>query len=668
MGAWKGGGAMETGKRIRLNIKGMTCVNCSNKIERALGRLEGVLEAKVSFERGTADVRYDEEITSADRIIACIQEAGYQVVTKEQGRSEVLNIICLMLIIVLSYILLQGTGLLNLLAPGRLADPGMSYGMLFVIGLATSVHCIAMCGGINLSQCLPTQGEKRAAMGPSLLYNLGRVTSYTAMGLILGTAGYLLGGGRGLSISPVFQGALKILAGLFMVSMGVSALGLFPGIKKLSLHLPKGLARTLGKAGARSGRPFVIGFLNGFMPCGPLQSMWLVALAAASPLEGALSMLLFSLGTVPLMLGLGTLVFALGKRFTQTVSLIGGVLVVVLGLAMLSQGGALSGWLPPDLLLALIIAAAVAGVALSIPTEKRWAHLALRGVALAAVAVSLLFWGMGAGVQVAAAETTPTDTPAAKEEQGVQEVYSVLRASAYPDITVQVGIPVRWTISAPAGSINGCNNRMIIREYGIEYTFHEGDNVIEFTPTKVGTVRYSCWMGMIHASIYVVEAGQEAPAQAAAGSVPVPAEYSIPTDQIGKAVLTGSIDGSRIQTLTTTLTAEGFSPAVLVVQKGVTLYWDIENQGEALELVVPSFSTSVTLEKGMNRLSAYPSESFDVATGDGRFFAYVKVVDDLSAVDEAALREEVCAFCPMIYPEGSFDSATRTSCCCRGGY
>ena len=59
---------------------------------------------------------------------------------------------------------------------------------------------------------------------------------------------------------------------------------------------------------------------------------------------------------------------------------------------------------------------------------------------------------------------------------------------------------------------------------------------------------------------------------------------------------------------------------------------------------------------------------FDVATGDGRFFAYVKVVDDLSAVDEAALREEVCAFCPMIYPEGSFENATRTSCCCRGGY
>ena len=249
MGTWKGGGAMETGKRIRLNIKGMTCVNCSNKIERALGRLEGVLEAKVSFERGTADVRYDEEITSADRIIACIQEAGYQVVTKEQGRSEVLNIICLMLIIVLSYILLQGTGLLNLLAPGRLADPGMSYGMLFVIGLATSIHCIAMCGGINLSQCLPTQGEKRVAMGPSLLYNLGRVTSYTAMGLILGTAGYLLGGRpRAVHLSGVPRG-VEDPGGPVHGVHGRLCPGSVPGDKEAESAFTQGPGQDFGQGG-----------------------------------------------------------------------------------------------------------------------------------------------------------------------------------------------------------------------------------------------------------------------------------------------------------------------------------------------------------------------------------------------------------------------------------
>ena len=84
------------------------------------------------------------------------------------------------------------------------------------------------------------------------------------------------------------------------------------------------------------------------MPCGPLQSMWIVALAGGSSFAGAFSMLLFSLGTVPLMLGLGSLVSLLRKRFNSGVMSVGAVLVVVLGLSMLSQGGFLSGLLPPE--------------------------------------------------------------------------------------------------------------------------------------------------------------------------------------------------------------------------------------------------------------------------------------------------------------------------------
>lgn len=79
----------------------------------------------------------------------------------------------------------------------------MGYGMLFVIGLITSVHCIAMCGGINLSQCVPREHPDQtgaaAALLPAVLYNLGRVISYTAIGFLLGFAGLLIGGGAGAS-------------------------------------------------------------------------------------------------------------------------------------------------------------------------------------------------------------------------------------------------------------------------------------------------------------------------------------------------------------------------------------------------------------------------------------------------------------------------------------
>jgi len=86
----------------------------------------------------------------------------------------------------------------------------------------------------------------------------------------------------------------------------------------------------------------------------------------------------------------------------------------------------------------------------------------------------------------------------------VQIVNSTLLRNRYPAITVQQGIPVRWIINAPPGSINSCNNRMIIREYGINHTFKQGDNVIEFIPQKTGKFPYSCWMGMIRSSITVI--------------------------------------------------------------------------------------------------------------------------------------------------------------------
>lgn len=374
---------MCNGKTVRLHIGGMTCVNCADKIKKTLKRTNGVIRASVSYNNAIADIAYDEKIISLKKIITVIERLNYKVILNQKASGAgVAKTTCILAVIVLLYVVLQVTGILNLLAPGQLADAKMSYGMLFVIGLLTSVHCIAMCGGINLSQCIPqtAQGEpgdtgRLAAFRPALAYNMGRVFSYTAVGFVLGFAGSLAGGGAGAGLSVFLQGILKIIAGLLMVVMGINMLGLFPWLRKFTIRMPKALARKVGGQRAKAARPFAVGILNGFMPCGPLQSMWLVALSAGNPFAGALSMFLFSLGTVPLMLGLGSVVSAIGRKFADKVMTAGAVLVVVLGLAMLSQGGSLSGWLPPDLLLVLVIAFGVAGVMLSIPIEKRFSKI-----------------------------------------------------------------------------------------------------------------------------------------------------------------------------------------------------------------------------------------------------------------------------------------------------
>lgn len=450
-------------KEIQLRIGGMTCAACAARIEKALLRTPGVQTARVNYANGTAQVRYDPEAVAPGELEAAVERLDYQVLAHQpkppQNWSRALG---LLIIIAALFFLLQQFGVLNYLAPSRLAGGNMGYGMLFLIGLVTSVHCVAMCGGVQLTQLLPKQENKRAEQeeaAPRLLfaatcYNLGRVLAYTATGGVLGFVGWLMGGGNAEAGVPLLlQGLLKLAAGVFMILMGVNMLGIFPWLRKLQPHLPF----RRGKKSARS--PLIVGLLNGLMPCGPLQSIQIMALASGGPLRGALSMLAFALGTLPLMMGFGSLVSALGKKFKRQVMAAGAVLVVVLGLAMLTQGWNLAGF------------------------------SSMRGKAVAPQPQSSLGADEGAAV-----------------ENGVQVVRSRLEPRGYPNITVRAGIPVKWTMEAPPGSINGCNARLNIQPYGIEnYALQTGENIIEFTPTEPGVFRYSCWMGMLYGTITVTQ-------------------------------------------------------------------------------------------------------------------------------------------------------------------
>ncbi|MDR3271805.1 MAG: sulfite exporter TauE/SafE family protein [Peptococcaceae bacterium] len=444
-------------KTQTLRIRGMTCVNCQNKIAKKLRGAVGVQSATVNFSAGTAQVTFDTQIVSEQDLSAIIEKLGYEVLANRPPAIDSNHIIGAIAIIAVLYMLISHSGLRNFANAFPLAEEGMGYVMLLVIGLITSVHCLGMCGGINLSQCIPAaaqdsdDGSKTAALRPSFLYNGGRVLAYTLIGGIVGALGSVI------SLSGGFKGVIQLIAGVFMVIMGLSMLGIFPWLRRFVPRMPQVFARRIDAEKSKSNSPFIVGLFNGLMPCGPLQAMQLYALSTGSVTRGALSMLVFSLGTVPLMFGMGALSSVLSKKFTQKVMAAGAVLVVVLGLTMFSQGWSLSG-------------------------------------------LSL------SGLMAAEQSTGQLEKPPAEIVNGVQIVRSTLSARGYPAITVQAGVPVRWTINAPNGSITGCNNRMIIPEYGIEYRFQPGDNIVEFTPAKTGKFPYSCWMGMVRSSITVVNA------------------------------------------------------------------------------------------------------------------------------------------------------------------
>ena len=338
-------------EHTKLYINGMTCINCQTRIQNALKKQPGITRAAVSYETETADVLYDSSVISLEQIQGLIDELGYSASVQKASHTKIVGQILRELgIIVILYFLLRHFGILNYLAPASLADAQMCYGMLFVIGLITSVHCIAMCGGINLSQTLqkdsePSANVSRAMFQNAAAYNAGRIISYTIIGGILGGIGTFTKMAGTLQTSSFFQGLLKLLAGALMVVMGINMLGLFQGLRRFHLRIslplfqkgkkkevPKGISKR-SDASHRRKTPFIIGLFNGLMPCGPLQSMQIVALASANIVTGALSMFFFALGTIPLMLGFGSIVAGLGKHFTKQVLKCGAILVVVMGLS-----------------------------------------------------------------------------------------------------------------------------------------------------------------------------------------------------------------------------------------------------------------------------------------------------------------------------------------------
>ena len=467
----------------------MTCINCKKAIENGLGNITGVESVSVNYKTGKCEITIDTGLVGWKDIFNAIENLGYTVGNNK--KTDLINIVSIVVIIVSLYYFLEQTGLLNLLNFEKVADSTMGFGMLFVIGLMTSVHCIAMCGGINVSQCL-SENKKFSGLYP-VMYNLGRVVSYTVIGFVLGFAGMFFGTGENLGVSSIIQGLIKSFAGIYMVIMGVNMLGFVPQIKRLTFHLPN----FIGKFRVKNSQPFVVGLLNGFMPCGPLQSIQLVALATGNPFTGGLSMFAFSLGTVPLMLGLGSLVSVLGKRFTDRMMTVGAILVTVMGLAMISQGASLTGMIKSENLMVLVVMLAFMCIVENINFNKRQ----VKTVSL----MIILFIGIFTSRFMAINYVSENDESSYHMENGVQVVESQLASGKYPSIKVKKDVPVRWIINAPDGSINGCNYKIYINSYGIEHTFQKGENIIEFTPTKSESIGYSCWMGMIKGNINVVE-------------------------------------------------------------------------------------------------------------------------------------------------------------------
>ncbi len=203
-----------------------------------------------------------------------------------------------------------------------------------LLGLAGSFHCIGMCGPIAF--VIPVdRSSKSRLFFQTFLYNLGRLVSYSLIGVLFGFIG------KGLYLAG-FQQRLSILMGVIMIATILIPASLFnkynfskPLYKiiakvksKLSLYLTKKSNKAL----------FSIGFFNGFLPCGLVYMALIGSISTGNVVQGALYMALFGLGTIPMMAAAVLLGNFVNISVRAKIQKIIPALVVVIGLLFILRG------------------------------------------------------------------------------------------------------------------------------------------------------------------------------------------------------------------------------------------------------------------------------------------------------------------------------------------
>lgn len=229
--------------------------------------------------------------------------------------------------------------------------------LAFVTGLISSFgHCLGMCGGIVAIYSARQAAQANAAGIKSgvwarivsfLPIHLGRITTYTFFGALIGLAGSLLDQASGLM---GWQGAFSVLVGLAMLLVSLSLMGILPPVEMALASLMGNnspMTRMRGLFGKRSFfSTLTLGILWGFLPCGLVFAMLVVAARTQTVWGGALTMLAFGLGTVPTLLGFGLAANILSPRLRGGLTKFAALLIMLFAVQTILRGLAVANLIP----------------------------------------------------------------------------------------------------------------------------------------------------------------------------------------------------------------------------------------------------------------------------------------------------------------------------------
>ncbi len=201
-------------------------------------------------------------------------------------------------------------------------------------------HCIGMCGGIVVAYTSSKIDPKSAYIQQTashLAYNFGRVTTYAVLGALFGYVGSVL------AFTPTTKGILFLLTGLLMILAGLSLLGNLKFLNSAEWSVSKytWYQQSFKKliTSKSYGSFYLLGMLNGIIPCGLVYSFAIFAASTANPWAGALVMATFGLATIPALFFLGFITKFLQRgNLRGTMMKLAALLVIVYGVFTLTKG------------------------------------------------------------------------------------------------------------------------------------------------------------------------------------------------------------------------------------------------------------------------------------------------------------------------------------------
>lgn len=316
---------MVKSEKLEIRVAGMICPQCEDEIADRLIHKRGIINVAASYRKSLVSAEFDSDIINEEQIKAELENMGYAEI-KGGSSGLISDMVCIGAIICLLAVL----SVIKKWVPVPSVGDNAAFGLIFIAGFCSGVHCIGMCGGIMLTQIA---GNIRKQMFISnLLYNGGRIVSYTLIGGICGAIGTLL-----LYETNIKSMIFTVCGGLVLL-MGIQMWGFIPGLRRITMNIGSACSLPEKIRKKSMGKPFIIGFLTGFMPCGMLSAMWAYASGMGSISGGAFVMLIFGSGTLPIMFLFGILGALIPGKYMKYMLKANTVLIVTLGINLMMKG------------------------------------------------------------------------------------------------------------------------------------------------------------------------------------------------------------------------------------------------------------------------------------------------------------------------------------------